>query len=230
MMWGGSFLIFSVWSLKCLMYLNGHLFLKIWEVFWYYLMNMFSRPLTCTYSPSSVPMMSQSFYMFCSYLFRFFLCLHLHVIMYLPCLEALILYLQFDPGYWRDFQVFWLTELFISKISIWFLDHFKKLFEISSISLSIVFVTVELLSFERVTLPCYLIFLMLLYWLLCIWSQVLITCSISVEIVSMLRHESVGARLRCYFSPWYLGYGSVAKHSPTCSVFQAWSTVLLRWR
>jgi hypothetical protein len=52
-------------------------------------------------------------------------------------------------------------------------DHFKNLFlnsliHISSTSLSLVFVTVKLLSFGWVMLPCFFIFLVILSWNLCI--------------------------------------------------------------
>jgi hypothetical protein len=47
------------------------------------------------------------------------------------------------------------------------------------------------------------------------WLEVLISCSISVEIVSMIRQDSIVTRLRYYFSPLEWEYGSVTKHSPS---------------
>jgi hypothetical protein len=55
------------------------------------------------------------------------------------------------------------------------------------------------------------------------------TCSLSIEIFSMFRQDSVVAGLRYYFSPLDWWYGSVAKFSPTCSGYQAWSPALLNF-
>jgi hypothetical protein len=45
------------------------------------------------------------------------------------------------------------------------------------------------------------------------WLEVLITCSLPVEIVSMVRQESLVAGLRYHFSPLDWEYGPIAKHS-----------------
>jgi hypothetical protein len=45
--------------------------------------------------------------------------------------------------------------------------------------------------------------------------EVLITYSLSVEIVSMFRQGSLVAGLRNYFYYWTWEYGSLVKHLPT---------------
>jgi hypothetical protein len=57
---------------------------------------------------------------------HFFLYLHLNVLVYLCWLQALIFCPHFDPVYWKHFQLsffFWLIELSIFKISIWFFSR-----------------------------------------------------------------------------------------------------------
>jgi hypothetical protein len=92
----------------------------------------------------------------------------------------------------------------------------------------------DLLHFGRVTLLCFLIFLVFISALRLMrlrpsyWLEFLNTCSLSIELSSMFRHESEVAGLRCYFLPLYWGFGSVAKYSPTCWGHQASSPALLR--
>jgi hypothetical protein len=75
-----------------------------------------------------------------------------------------------------------------------------------------VFVTVELLSFGGIKLPCFFkISYVSAYIKPSHWLEVLITCSLSVEIVSIFKQDSVVAGLRCFFLPLDSGHGSVAK-------------------
>jgi hypothetical protein len=82
-----------------------------------------------------------------------------------------------------------------------------------------VFVTVELLTFGGIVLPCFFIFLVsalgFVYQRPSHWLDVLITFSFSGEIVSVFKQDSEVAMLKCYFSPLDWGYGSEDKHSPT---------------
>jgi hypothetical protein len=48
------------------------------------------------------------------------------------------------------------------------------------------------------------------------WFKHLISCSLSIKILSMFMQDSVVTMLRCYFLPLKLGYVSVAKHLLTC--------------
>jgi hypothetical protein len=115
-------------------------------------LNMFLTPLDCT--SSSMPMICRFGFLWCTwgltylYFFIFFLCLQLYVLTHLSYLQALIVHLQFDPIYWRDFQLsfIWLTELFISTISMWFFSEFLYLYWIS-VSWSAFFIAFSSLSF-----------------------------------------------------------------------------------
>jgi hypothetical protein len=57
MAWRGSILVVSVSCSGGSLYLIGHLFLDIWEIFAIILLNILCIPLVWTYSPSSMPMM-----------------------------------------------------------------------------------------------------------------------------------------------------------------------------
>jgi hypothetical protein len=62
---------------------------------------------------------------------------------------------------------------------------------------------------------------------LCI--EVLTTCILSVNIVSMFKQDILLSKLRCYFSVLHWGYVSAAKYSPTCSGNQPWFPGLTDW-
>jgi hypothetical protein len=93
MIWRSSFLSCLVWSPKSLQCLNGNLFLKLWEVFCYYFIQFAVVALVCT-SSSSTPMIYGFGLIMLAHrscLLHLYPQLHLHVLKYLPCLQALLL-------------------------------------------------------------------------------------------------------------------------------------------
>jgi hypothetical protein len=91
--------------------------------------------------------------------------------------------------------------------------------EISSSSLLLVFVTVEMLSFGEIMLPRLFVLFYVSALRFVHWRPshllVLITCKLSVEIFLMFRQDSVVTRLK-WPLPLDWGYGLVAKDSPAC--------------
>jgi hypothetical protein len=74
-------------------------------------------------------------------------------------------------------------------------------------------------------LPCFSYFLCLCIGICTLEAKtlvgILITCILSVEVLSVFWQDSVVARLRCYFLSLAWGYGSEAKHLPMCSGYKA---------
>jgi hypothetical protein len=62
-----------------------------------------------------------------------FLCSHLNVLIHLPCHQALIICLWFEPhtGQAFDWAFIWLIDLFISRSSILFFSQFRYLYRIA---------------------------------------------------------------------------------------------------
>jgi hypothetical protein len=111
-------------------------FSRFWKFSAFVLLNMFLMPLACTASFLPVIhrfgllMVSQRFRMFiCTSLgFFFFSSLHLHFLPHLSHLQALIVCLEFDPAYWKDFQFFFFFSYFILLLGarhLSFLSSFK---------------------------------------------------------------------------------------------------------
>lgn len=98
MIWRGSFVIMSFLGSKCLLYLNIHVFPKIWETFCYCFTEGLPMPLAWTSAPSSIlvictfGLLSVSYgscmfvHSYLSYLY--FLYYYLNALIHQPCLQA----------------------------------------------------------------------------------------------------------------------------------------------
>jgi hypothetical protein len=94
----------------------------------------------------------------------------------------------------------------------------NSLSEISSIAVSLVFVTVELLNYRGVML--FVFHISYIYTVefadlgLCHWLEMLVPCSLSVNIFSMFWQDIIVAGLRYYLLLLGCGCGTVTKHCP----------------